>query len=864
MGKELLLIDGHGLAFRGFYALPESLTAPDGTPTNAILGFTTMLQNGLDKWEPDRVGLFFDPKGPTRRHELFKEYKKGRKPTPESFKLQIPLIIEISKAMGIPVFIREGQEADDYILSTAVKASVEGWNVSIFSADKDLFQAIKRNIKIIRPSKGVSEFKIYDKERFIEEYGFKPEAMADYLALVGDAVDNIPGVPGIGDKTAKTLIGKYGSLEGVFENLEEVPKGRRAKLEENTKLAYSSRDLIIPQITESVPLEKLVMKEPDEKLFVELCSRLSLKRLLERILPHAKISESKKSQERSVSKSNLRAPVVTPVIDIGDMGEIIEIDPDILFKEMELALATDSEDENKFYLFDRENRTASLDMSDPDHKMKWAEWCKRGSLTLFGYRELLSKFDIPLPPTEMIKDVEIAHYLLHPDRGGKFIEKTIGHKLFQGKELAGELFALWDAFEPELDKFGLDKLMIELDLPLSVALANLERNGVYADVSKLISIEKDLEKKIKETELDIEKLVGERINLNSPKQVGWLLFEHLNLPPLKKTKTGYSTAMAVLEELARLPEPLCDVPNKIIEYREEAKILSGFVHPFLELASEGDGFIHSTFDHLSTGTGRLSSRDPNVQNMPLFGKWAVRFRDCFVPSGDGKIFVAADYSQIELRVLAHLSGEDRLISAFSEGRDVHMETASWVFGLPAENITQEQRRFAKVVNFGLLYGMGAHGLAQRLGIARQEAASMVNRYFSALPKVKEYLENSVKEAKEAGYTRSIFGRIRSLAEVATTAGRGNNPIDRVAVNTPIQSAASDIAKIAIMRFDKVINEEFTGAKTVLQIHDSIVCECFEKDADRMEKRLIEVMESVDVLTVPVRAEPKRGGSLSKV
>ncbi len=864
MSKNLLLIDGHGLAFRGFYALPETLSAADGTPTNAILGFTTMLLNGLDKWGPDRVGLFFDPKGPTRRHELFKEYKEGRKPTPDGFKVQMPLIIEISKAMGIPVFIRDGMEADDYIVSTAKKASDEGWNVSIFSADKDLFQIINGNIKIIRPTKGVSDFKIYDKKLFIEEYGFKPEAMADYLALVGDAVDNIPGVPGIGDKTARDLIGRFGSLEGIFENIEEVPKGRRSKLEDNTKLAYSSRDLIIPQTTESVPLEELVMKDPEEDRLVELCTRLSLKRLLERILPQAKASVNTKVPKRPAANVHTKAPAVTPVIEIADMPESVEADHDELFKADELSLAPVDRDKKIFSLFDREGRSAYLDPGRPEQAEKWAQWCQRGTLTLFGYRDLLSKHDIPLPSADKIRDVEISHYLLHPDRGGSSIEKTLGRELPRGTDLARELFALWDAFEPEIKRFGLDKLMAELDLPLSVALADLERNGVFADVSKLASMEKDLEKTIVQTETDIEKLVGERINLNSSKQVGWLLFEHLHLPPLKKTQTGYSTDMSVLEELARLPEPLCDVPGKIIEFREEAKILSGFVQPFLSIALEGDGFIHSTFDHLSTGTGRLSSRDPNVQNMPLFGKWATRFRDCFVPSGVDKVFVSADYSQIELRVLAHLSGEERLIGAFSEGRDVHMETASWVFGLPAGEITHEQRRFAKVVNFGLLYGMGAHGLAQRLGIPRQQAAAMVERYFSVLPSVRGYLEKSVREAKELGYTRSIFGRIRPLAEVATTAGRGNNPIDRVAVNTPIQSAASDIAKVAVMRFNKVVKEEFKGAKTVLQIHDSIVCECYEEDAERLEKRLIEVMEGVDVLKVPVKAEPKRGDSLSKV
>lgn len=861
MGRNMLLIDGHGLAFRGFYALPETLTAADGTPTNAILGFTTMLLNGLDKWSPDRVGLFFDPKGPTRRHELFKEYKKGRKPTPEGFKIQLPLIIDISRAMGIPVFIRDGVEADDYIVSTAQKASDEGWNVSIFSADKDLFQVINGNIKIIRPSRGVSDFRIYNKDFFVEEFGFQPKSMADYLALVGDAVDNIPGVPGIGEKTAKELIGKYGSLEGIYENLEDVTKVRRSKLEENSELAYASRGLIIPQKTDYVPLEKLVVKEPNKEVLMELCNRLNLKRLFDRLVPDA--NEAYKP-DRSIEVPLSKANIVSSLVDISDVPEKVNFDLNVLLKNAALSFVPTEEDKNTFYIFDREGRTATLDLKITDQIQAWSEWCKKGTLVLFGYREILSKFDISLPSTEKIKDVEIAHYLLHPDRGGSSIEKTLGRKLPQGSELGGELFSLWDAFEPEIKKFGLDELMMELDLPLSVALANLKRNGIFADVEKLASMGKDLEKTIAETENDIEQLVGERINLNSPKQVGWLLFEHLKLPPIKKTQTGYSTDMSVLEELVRLPKPLCDVPNKIIEYREEAKILTGFVQPFLAIASAGDGFIHSTFDHLSTGTGRLSSRDPNVQNMPLFGKWAVRFRESFIPSMKEKIFVAADYSQIELRVLAHLSKEERLISAFAEGRDVHMETASWVFGLPAEEINQEQRRFAKVVNFGLLYGMGAHGLAQRLGIPRAQAALMVNRYFSVLPNVKRYLEMSVKESKEAGYTRSIFGRIRPLNEVATTAGRGNNPIDRVAVNTPIQSAASDIAKIAIMRFDKVVKGEFKGAKTVLQIHDSIVCECFEDDAERLEKRLVEVMESVGGLSVPLKAEPKRGYSLSKV
>lgn len=857
MKKEMLLIDGHGLAFRGFYALPETLTASDGTPTNAVVGFTNMLLKGLNEWNVDALGLFFDPKGPTRRHEMFKEYKEGRRPTPEGFKTQLPLIVDISRAMGLPVFIRDGVEADDYIVSTARWAALEGWNVRILSADKDLFQIIDKNIRVIRPTKGVSDFRLYDEEFFRAEFGFEPSSMADYLALLGDAADNIPGVPGIGEKSAKELISLYGTLEGIYGNLDGMTKGRRAKLEENKGLAYMSRELVVPQITEPVPTDMLFIGQPDMPVLTEICARLGLKKLLAHFAGAKRQNGPKRDGHEEIGLN-------TGKIEYTRHAEPVEADFALLLGSGELALAESELADGRFYLCDRDNRTSLLNIHDAADLALWSEWCGRGTLFLYGCRRLAALYDLPLPPLERINDVESAHYLLHPDRGGRSIEKTIGRELKIGLELVSELFPLWDAFNPELEKYGLTKLMRELDMPLCLALAGLQRAGLHADASMLESLGVELERAIAKTEEEIANIVGERINLNSPKQVGWLLFEHLKLPPLKKTQSGYSTDMSVLEELARLPEPMCDVPAMIINYREQAKILSGFVLPFHKLTLSGDGFIHSTFDHLATGTGRLASYDPNVQNMPVFGEWAVKFRSCFVPSSPDRTFVAADYSQIELRVLAHLSGERRLIEAFSEGRDVHMETASWVFGLPPEDITQEQRRFAKVVNFGLLYGMSAHGLAQRLGISRPQAASMVKRYFDVLPRVQKYLDSSVREAKDAGYTKSIFGRIRPLREVATVEGRGNNPIDRVALNTPIQSAASDIAKIALLRFCKAAAEEFKDARVVLQIHDSIVCECAKKDADAVEKRLVEVMEGVNVLSVPVKAEPKRGDSLSKV
>ena len=859
MKKKLLLIDGHGLAFRGFYALPETLAASDGTPTNAIVGFTNMLIKCIDEFKPDALGLFFDPKGPTRRHEMFKAYKEGRKPTPEGFKVQIPMIIDISKLMGVPVFIRDGMEADDYIVSTAKNSALLDFDVTILSADKDLFQVIDENVSVMRPTKGVSEFKIYDASAFEEEYGFKPPLMADYLALLGDNIDNIPGVPGIGEKTAKELISKYGALEAIYEHTEEIPKGRRAKLEDGREQAFISRSLVVPQETEHVPSEQLVMSPPDAEALSSMCRKLGLKKILKRFELDGKSGEKKQPLAKKSEIAHDERGDFSSLLSIKTVGTSFE---ELLSSEV-LAIACGETEENIFWISDENGKTASFCTDNTLEYELFKKWCEKGTLLLYGYRVLLVKSNLPMPEEARIIDIENAHYLLHPDRGGASASKTFGFDLPRGMALAPMLFGIWNIFKPQLEKNGLCSLMYELDMPLAKVLSELERTGFAADVRALRSLEGELEKNITFLEEALADMAGEKINLNSPKQVAWLLFERLNLPPIKKTATGFSTDISVLEELAAMPEPLCDVPKKLMEHREESKILNGFVQPFLKLSSSGDGRIHSTFDHLATGTGRLASRDPNVQNMPVFGEWASKFRNCFVPA-DGNIFVSADYSQIELRVLAHLSGEERLINAFTEGRDVHMETASWVFGLPPEDITAEQRRFAKVVNFGLIYGMSAHGLAQRLGISRPQAVGMVERYFSVLPRVKEYITGSVSEAKSKGYTVSLFGRRRSLSEVSTIEGRGHNSIDRVAVNTPIQSTASDIAKIALIRFSKALKDEFTGADVILQIHDSIVCECRESEADIVEKRLVEVMQGVDVLSVPVKAEAKRGYSLGSV
>ncbi|MDR3355097.1 MAG: DNA polymerase I [Synergistaceae bacterium] len=843
--RKIMLVDGHGLAFRGFYALPE-MNAPDGTPTNAVLGFMNMLLKAVDELRPDGVGLFFDPKGPTARDEMYASYKDGRRPTPEGFKAQIPLIFELCAALGYPVFVRDGVEADDLIAATATAASEDGAEAIILSADKDLLQVLSRDMKMIRPVKGISEFKLYDETSFAEEYGFPPRAMADYLALVGDSVDNIPGVRGIGDKTAKGLIIKYGSLDGVYEAVGSMSGSVRAKLESGRESAYVSYELIVPQNVEAIRPELLRVGQADTAEAARICERLGLKKLMSRLGLNA---------PEPSAVTECPAPALVRMTEERGVESLMSEDVLVITDNPNVLMAPDGGWSEFQRDVEIEKRLAQW--LDGDHR-----------LILADYRRWCEVFPELGGRPEKIFDVELAHYFLHPDAKSHALESILGGWEANGASSAEGILSLWKEYSENGHANDMNRVMREIDAPLTPVLISLQRNGLYADRAALESLEHELGSHIAKIEGEIFAAAGGVINLNSPKQVGNLLFEQLRLPAVKKTKTGLSTDVGVLEDLARLPAPLNEIPLKILEFRECSKMSSGFVHPFIKYSAESpDGRIRSTFLHAVTGTARLASRDPNVQNIPVFGDWAVKFRRAIMPgdpSRPGMVFVAADYSQIELRVLAHLSGEDRLIDAFENDKDVHLETASWVFGLEPGDITPEQRRFAKIVNFGLIYGMRAHGLAQRMGIPRHQAAKLVDRYFSVLPKVSRYIEDSASAAKEAGYTSTIFGRIRPLSEVSTVEGRGNSPIDRVAVNTPIQSAAADIAKIALIRFHRLLERERPESRLVLQVHDSIICEVPQEAADHIESLLTDTMEGVRVLDVPLKAAAKRGYSLADV
>jgi len=845
----VLLVDGHGLAYRAFYALPE-LNAPDGTPTQAILGFVNMLLKTLDKNQPKRVGIVFDAAGPTFRHETYKEYKENRQPTPEPLLEQLPFIKDISAAMGFKVYEREGVEADDVIAATAEKARENGYDVLVLTADKDMFQLLGRGVRVMRPVKGVSTFRMYDRKQFIDEYRFEPEAMPDYLALVGDTADNVPGVKGIGDKTAKALLSDHGNLEGIFEALEKLKPRVKASLERQREEVFASRDLVRLRLDSPLTPDDLVKQERDMTKLKHLCDRFALKKLRE----YFEIKDDSKETKEPESRQ---------VVDVkkADKTEIFKTREPLLIAWQGSGKYPVDFHIEKIFAGTLDGRYANVTDLGAGELIRKLGSMEPERIILWGFKELCAADPRFRNISSRVWDARIAHYLLHPDKTG---HKVGINEETEGPQECGLLSEAWKNMSTELREKGLEKIMDEIDVPLSPVLASMETNGIRVDCSHLETLREELRERIEVIQEEIDETAGTHVNLNSPKQVSWLLFDHLGYPPVKKTKTGYSTDVSVLEELASLPAGKNGLPGLLLEHREITKVLTGFVQVLLKSVDSKTGCVHTILEHTVTGTGRLSSRDPNLQNLPAYGTWAGRVREALIPHRKGRVFVAGDYSQIELRVLAHMSGEEKLIEAFAEGRDIHSETARWIMGDSDENISSERRRVAKMVNFGLLYGMGQYGLSQRLGIGRQEAGELIERYFAAFPRVRDFLDRSAEEAKSKGYTETLFGRRRPLEEVTTVEGRGNNALKRVAINTPIQGTAADIARIAMVRLDESLAEKEDSAKLILQVHDSLVCECDAETAEETERMLKSVMESAVKLSVPLEVQTKSGSSFSDI
>lgn len=826
----ILIVDGHGLAYRAFHALPP-LNAPDGTPTSAIAGTMDMLLRARDALSRDASTLHcvvaFDSPGPTFRHDLFPQYKSSRARAPDDLRAQIPILRELLELMGFPVLATAGVEADDIIGSLAVRVADTGRRAVILSSDKDLLQLLGDGIVVLRPGKAGATT-LWDAASFEAERGFPPSSMPDYLAILGDASDDVPGVRGIGEKGATRLVSKWGTLERMFASLDDVEPALRKKLEAaGLESALMSRSLIQLKLDVPVDLDACLALAPRPADALALARRLALSKIVRRL---------------QAEPIELVPPAPTPQ---GPAPRPVA--PEDLPSCEELAIAASGE--------------GTYHVAAPDGA---CATCPVASLSSLIERTRPEKILVDDLKTLLrregdvsgahVWDLRTARYVLHPDRAAD------AHDPLPSDAPAVALFALRDELDAEIDRHeGLRAVMEELDVPLLPVLDRMERWGVGLDDVRAAELQRELEDRVATICARVAAAAGEEIDLASPKQVGELLFDRLGFAPEERTKGkgAWSTKASVLERLARGPGG--EVPAMILEHRELSKMLSGFVVPLRLAARAGGGTIHTTFEAASTGTGRLSSRDPNLQNVPAFGAWARQIKEALVPVRAGDVFVAADWSQIELRILAHMSQEPRLIDAFQRGEDPHRQTAAWAFSIPPEDVGPELRRTAKTINFGLLYGMGAFGLAERLGVSRGEASAIVERWSGALPRVRAFLKDVVAEAKARGHARTLMGRIRPVEAI----GARGPALDRVLVNAPIQGTAADIARRAMIAFDRA----FAGDDEVhlfLQVHDSLVCECPPHRAEDVARALREIMMGAASLSVPLDVDVETGPTLADV
>ena len=887
MSEKLVLIDGHSILNRAFFGLPD-LTNSQGVHTNAVYGFLNILFKILEEEKPDYLTVAFDVHSPTFRHKMFDGYKGTRKPMAEELRQQVPLMKQMLTAMGVCIVEMEGYEADDILGTLAGKAEKAGMEVSVVSGDRDLLQLATDHVQIRIPKtkKTGTEIENYYAADVKERYLVTPKEFIDVKALMGDTSDNIPGVPGIGEKTATSLIAQYGSIEAVHENAETVKPPRAGKnIVEFWEQAVMSKELATIETNAPVEYEFSNAKlEGTESLYTEeaylLCKELEFKNLLGRFqvdVPKNNAEEYFTVVTTTGEADKIWAKAEGKEISFSVLGgeERNQYQAFVLtFSEEDIYFFKTNENmtfeylNQKFYGLSTPTRIAtdvksvlqSIDVFDgKDISENW-QW----------YEEVRSTYF----------DVTVAAYLLNPLKGsypyedlakdylGLMVpsrEDILGKKTFaQAYEKEFEKIVKWACFESyinwkaapvlleELKEKKMEALFRDMEMPLVFVLSDMEKEGICMDAGALKEYGEKLSVSIKKLEEKIYAQAGEEFNINSPKQLGVILFEKMQLPNGKKTKTGYSTSAEVLEKLA----PEYPIVSDILEYRQLAKLKSTYADGLLQFVDK-NGKVHTTFNQTITATGRLSSTDPNLQNIPIRIELGKMIRKVFHPM-PGNLFVDSDYSQIELRVLAHMSGDENLIHAFEQKQDIHKTTASQVFHVPFEQVTDLQRRNAKAVNFGIVYGISAFGLSQDLNISRKEAQEYIDRYFETYPKIKKFLDKAVEDAKETGAISTIFGRIRPIPELSSSNFMQKQFGERIAMNSPIQGTAADIIKIAMIRVhDRLIREGF-ASRLILQVHDELLIETAESEKDAVIALLEEEMSGAVSLSVEMEVGTECG------
>ena len=870
----LLALDGNSIVNRAFYGV-RPLTTRDGFYTNAIYGFLTILQKLLDETKPEALCVTFDKKAPTFRHLAYEGYKGTRKPMPEELAMQMPVLRQVLEAMRIPFYELDGWEADDLLGTISRRCEEAGWDCNIATGDKDSLQLITDHttIKLVTSRMGQTSWKDMTPEAFREQYGFDPIHMIDLKGLMGDTSDNIPGVKGVGEKTAMGLVQTYGSIEQLYANFDsaEIKGALRTKLENGREMAKMSYDLATIHCDAPIEFkpEDALRQQPDREKLYPLFLKLEFTKLIERY--HLSEQEQQTSNFQAVLEpeqvesperwEKLRtefqqAERVAVLVLPGLKGVALQTD-------QILAVLLDHRYQGDFGavlrdVFDGQMKLVAHRVKELTH-----------SLLEAGY-----------PADGFVFDTALAAYLLAPTDGSYDLPKlgmTYFNREFADEKVycaedafapladqagalaawctnTGLVYALEEVLSPKIQELGMEKLLYELELPLCRVLAEMELAGVYVDRKALSAFGDMLSEKIDETQSAIYELAGETFNINSTKQLGEVLFERLNLPTLKKTKRGYSTNADVLEKL----RPYHPIIGLILEYRKYTKLKSTYVVG-LEKEIAPDGRIHTLFQNTVTATGRLSSTEPNLQNIPVRTPLGAEMRKMFL-APEGKVLVDADYSQIELRLLAHIAGDEAMQEGFRAGEDIHAITASQVFGVPRDQVTKQMRSAAKAVNFGIVYGISEFSLADDIGVSFQEAKAYMARYFEKYSGVHRYQKEIVEQAKEQGYVSTLMGRRRWLPELKSSNYNLRSFGERVALNMPIQGTAADIIKQAMLAVWRRLRAEQLQGRLILQVHDELIVECPESEGERIAQILEEEMEHVVQLTVPLVAEAQVGKS----
>ncbi len=901
--KKLVIVDGHALAYRAYHALPLEMSTSKGEPTNAVYGFTSMLLNVLKEEKPDYIAVAFDT-GRSFRHESFSEYKATRAKMGEDLAVQLRRIFQVVEALGIKSIAIEGYEADDILGTLARKASEEGVETLIVTGDTDAFQLIGPKVRVLTSGRRFSDTIIYDREKILERYGLEPHQLADYKALVGDKTDNIPGIPGVGETTAARLLRQYGSIEGIYEHLEEItPPRLRETLQEHRERAFLNKELVTirTDIPLDITLEDLRYQGYDEEkvrdLFRELEFRSLYKRLPEEVevrqLPLIGQVEIRQRTEpghyvavQDESSLNLLLERLSGATGLAFDVETTDIDP---MKARLVGISLAFREGEGYYIPIGHLEGQQLPWELVREKL--ARVLEDETIAKYAHH---AKYDMIMLARNGINvrglafDTMVAGWLVNPagrnlnlkDLAWSYLGvemTTIEELIGRGKSQtsmdllpisrvapyaaadADMTYRLVGVLDQKLRELGLTRLFYEVELPLIPVLMDMEMTGVKLDIPFLKEMSRDLARKLQALEEEIYKLVGYRFNVNSPEQLSDALFGKLGISAqgIPKTKSGhYSTSADILEKL-RGRHPVIEL---LLEHRHLAKIKSTYADALPGMVNRATGRVHTSYNQTGTVTGRLSSSDPNLQNIPTRTDIGKAVRKAFIAE-DGWVLLSADYSQVELRILAHISGDEELIAAFHRGEDIHASTASAILGVPIDQVTPEMRRLAKTVNFGISYGMSAYGLAQETGLTPEEAHRFIQSYFARYPKVKLYIESTKAKAQRDGYVETILGRRRYFPELAPDSKAHHTvkaAAERMAINAPIQGSAADIIKIAMVRLHRALKERGFRSRIVLQVHDELVLEVPEEELPAVAPMVKEIMEGAYELKAPLKVELEVG------